>query len=251
MSKKWQAELALAVQAVRAAAKLLQGSFVRDAGIRQRAGRDIKTRADLAAEECILARLAPSGLAVLAEETAPAGPSADDAPRWLVDPLDGTMNFSRGFPVCAVSVALWQGTTPLLGVVYDLGQASLYTGVCGVGAWRNGRPIAVSRTANRSQAILATGFPTGRDYRAAALARFVRQVQSFKKIRMIGSAALSLAYVAVGVFDAYYEEDIMLWDVAAGLALVVGAGGRMRIRPGRLSQSVVALATNGRVSLPS
>src|SRR5688572_29011305 len=103
---KWQRELDLAIEAARAAAALLLTSFDADADIRSHHGKDIKTRADLEAEACILRHLEPSGLPVIAEET-PNQPTEYSEPTWLVDPLDGTMNFTRGFPMHAVSIALW------------------------------------------------------------------------------------------------------------------------------------------------
>ena len=245
---KWQHELDLAAGAARAAGELLLESFGPDAGVKSREGRDIKTRADSEAEDLILRHLEPSGIPVLGEEGARAGGEVTGL-RWLVDPLDGTMNFTRGFPMHAVSVALWDGTHPVLGVILDLPRRVLYTGCVGAGAWLNGAPIRVSTTAECGQAILATGFPIGRDYGAESLGRFVARIQVFKKIRMIGSAALSLALVAEGVFDAYFEEDIMLWDVAAGLALVEAAGGRVEVRPGRGPYAVVARGTNGLITV--
>jgi myo-inositol-1(or 4)-monophosphatase len=159
------------------------------------------------------------------------------------------MNFSRGFPVHAVSIGLWDGATPVLGVIADIARGSIYRGLVGLGAWRDDRPIRVSSITERAQAVLVTGFPTGRDYGDAALAAFIARVQAFKKIRMIGSAALSLAFVAEGVFEAYTEEGIMLWDIAAGLALVAAAGGRIDVRPGARHLSVVATATNGHITV--
>lgn len=244
----WQIELERATHAARQAAGLLTSTFATDAGIESRQGHDIKTHADVAAEACIKEHLASSCIPVLAEESA-GTELLDNGLRWLVDPLDGTMNFTRRFPVCAVSIGLWDGDKPVLGVVFDLGQQKLYTGIVGQGAWRDKASIHVSAVAETSQAILATGFPTGRNYGRAALDTFVKRVQSYKKIRMIGSAAMSLAMVATGTFDAYYEEDIMIWDVAAGLALVAAAGGQIQISPGSQPHSVMASATNGRRSI--
>jgi myo-inositol-1(or 4)-monophosphatase len=244
----WAREFDLAQGAARAAARLLADSFAADAGVRSREGKDIKTQADLVAEELILRALAPSGHPVIAEESA-TGAAVPAGPHWLVDPLDGTMNFSRGFPMHAVSIGLWEGNTPVLGVIADIARGSIYRGLVGHGAWRDDRPIRVSRVAERAQAVLATGFPTGRDYGDAALASFIPRVQSFKKIRMIGSAALSLAFVAEGVFEAYLEEGIMLWDVAAGLALVQAAGGAVVVQPGTRPHAVVASASNGRIAI--
>jgi fructose-1,6-bisphosphatase/inositol monophosphatase family enzyme len=241
-------ELQRAVDAVDRAAELL-GAYFADAGVQSQTGRDIKTQADVAAEACLVEHLSPSDIPILAEESAGNAGSATDGLRWLVDPLDGTMNFTRGFPICAVSVGLWDGPNPLLGVVYDLGQRTLYTGIVGEGAWRDGQSIHVSAIAETSQAILTTGFPVGQDFATASLDEFIGRVQAFKKIRMIGSAALSLARVAEGVFDAYYEDNIMIWDVAAGLALVTAAGGQIQSRPGTKPHALVATATNGHLTL--
>lgn len=244
----WQAELELAKGAASAAADLLVGSFSANADIRSQAGKDIKTRADVEAEACILRHLAVSGVRVLAEESAgEASPS--EGLCWMVDPLDGTMNFSRGFPMHAVSIGLWDGMMPILGVIYDLSRGHIYAGRVGGGAWRNNVPMHVSATAECGQGILATGFPTGRDYGGEALGAFVGRIQSFKKIRMIGSAAMSLAMVAGGIFDAYIEEDIMIWDVAAGMALVAAAGGRIEVLPSGKRHAVRATATNGLISV--
>jgi myo-inositol-1(or 4)-monophosphatase len=245
---KWEAELKLAAEAARAGAALLLNSFASNAQVQSQTGKDIKTRADVESEACIAKKLSASGISVLGEEMAKA-PVEETGLRWLIDPLDGTMNFSRGFPMNAVSVGLWDGNTPILGAVYDLPRRILYTGCAGAGAWRDGKSMRVSTTVEREQAILATGFPVARDYAKDALARFVQRVQTYKKIRMIGSAVMSLAYVAEGAFDAYYEEDIMIWDVAAGLALVAAAGGRIEVKSGSKPYAVLANATNGHFDL--
>ncbi|MDA1043602.1 MAG: hypothetical protein O3C57_00100 [Verrucomicrobia bacterium] len=168
---KWDAELRLAKDAVLAAGELLNSTYAVDAGVQHAEGRDIKTKADREAEACILEHLQISNLPILAEESA--GSESVTGLRWLVDPLDGTLNFSRGFPVSAVSIGLWENESPVLGVVYDLGQGVLYNGVVGEGAWRDDMPIRVSLTDHRTRAVLATGFPTGMDFSADVLGRFV------------------------------------------------------------------------------
>ena len=245
---KWQRELDLAVSAVQSAAACLGSRFVSGTGVRSLEGKDIKTQADVEAEVEILRHLAVTAFPIVAEESSAARVGGSGL-HWLMDPLDGTMNFARGFPMHAVSVALWDGMTPLLGAIFDLPRRTLYSGLIGSGAWRDGRPIVVSDTPDKSQAILATGFPTGRDYGSGALGDFIARVQAFKKIRMIGSATLSLAMVSGGTFDAYFEEDIMLWDVAAGIALVAAAGGTFEVWLGNRPNAVVAFASNGRITL--
>jgi len=235
----------LAEIAATAAAELLDREFRSDAGIRSAVGKDIKTTADLAAEEIISKELNPSGLPLIGEESV-ATEEIPSGPYWLVDPLDGTMNFTRGFPSYCVSIALWIDRNPLFGVVFDCGSNSAYKGGPDWGAWCGQVPIRVSTTAEVGQAILGTGFPSHRDYGSESLKVFLKRIQRFKKIRMIGSAALSLAWVARGVFDAYAEEGIMAWDVAAGLALVLGAGGSASFVPGKKPWSFDVVATNDR-----
>lgn len=150
-------------------------------------------------------------------------------PYWVVDPLDGTHNYLRGVPNCCVSIGLMRGETPILGVIYDFNRDECFSGIVAEGIWLNGKPIQPQWAANREQASLQTGFPAGMDKNAETLENFIRQVQCYKKVRMIGSAALALAYVACGRFDVYFEASIKLWDVAAGLALIQAAGGVVRM----------------------
>lgn len=186
--------------------------------------KDIKIDADKSAHIIVLEGLRKSGIPVLSEEDDIHDFNTDL--KWIVDPLDGSMNFLRGIPSCAVSIALSRGGEPILGVVYDFNREEMFSGIVGEGAWLNGESIFVSNILKKEEAILMTGFPSHTDYSTEALKKYVSSVQSFKKIRLLGSAALSLAYVASGRADAYYEKDIKIWDVSAGLALVKAAGGR-------------------------
>ena len=147
--------------------------------------------------------------------------------------------------MCCVSIALWQGLNPVLGVIYDFVSGKIYSGVVDKGAGCNDKAIEVSRVASYDQAVLATGFPSSRDYSDVALEASIRSIQSFKKIRMIGSAALSLAHVSSGNVDAYTEDDIWLWDVAAGLALVKSAGGTYTISEIKDRFQLDVFAANG------
>jgi myo-inositol-1(or 4)-monophosphatase len=244
--QKYSREYDLAVAAAQKAADLLLRDFSDNARIERVEGKDIKTQADREAEEVIIEVLSASGIPVLAEESS-AGKSWDEGLCWLVDPLDGTMNFTRGFHIYGVSIALWNGREPIMGVVWDGMTKRLFSGMVGAGAWLDRDAIGVSTTSDTAQSILATGFPVGRSYSEASLAAFMSRVQRYKKIRMLGSAALSLAWVAAGRFDAYFEEDIMIWDVAAGLALVTAAGGHFDMQPGRHPHSVHVFAHNGRL----
>ena len=250
MSIQEQADLAR--QAAAAAANLLRRDYLRDARVTDDRDKDIKTQADVAAQALILSHLAPMGIPILAEEGDAKSFVLEqdlnlDRPLWLVDPLDGTLNFTRGFEMAAVSIAFWDKGEPVLGVVHHIHHDRPYSGVVGEGAWCDEQPISVSDTADIARAILATGFPSGRSYDTDSLLGFVHSVQSYKKVRMLGSAALMLAQVAAGHFDAYEEEDIYLWDVAAGLALVCAAGGQFSMTPGSGPFKYHVRATNGRL----
>ena len=251
--------LQLAEIAARKAGALLRDAYSADAGVVSAVGKDIKTEADLAAETVILEALRPTGLTILSEESglseraeeveSPISILNSSSPIWVIDPLDGTFNFTRGFPACCVAVGLWAENQPVLGVIYDFVSDKMYSGIVGQGATCNGEAMRVSETISFASASLATGFPSARDYSDASLADSIRKVQQFKKIRMIGSAALSIAHVANGSLDAYLEEDIWLWDVAAGLALVKAAGGEFTISAIKDTWQLDVFASNGRLPL--
>ncbi len=241
--------LDIAVTAAMQAGIILRKHFTLNAGIASVRGRDIKTEADKAADVAILKVLSPTGYSILSEESGSKSLSELDASCWIIDPLDGTFNFVRGFPACCVSVSLWEKMNPLLGVIYDFANDQLYSGMVGSWAFCNGLPLQVSSVNSLTQAVLATGFPTSRDFSDIALLNTIRRIQMFKKIRMIGSAALSLAYVSAGIVDAYHEEDIWLWDVAAGLALVRAAGGDFTISQIKPSFQLDVYAYNGIISI--
>jgi len=225
--------LALAETAARAGADVLRRASTRQGGTRSEAGKDLKLQADVDAEAAILSVLRDgSAHPVLSEECGADAGLDPEAAWWVVDPLDGTVNYSRGLPLTCVSVGLWRAGEPVLGVVHDFERDEVFAGEVGRGATCNGASIRPSGVSEPSKAVLATGFPSARDYGDASLLAFCRRVQRFKKVRLLGSAALSLAWVAAGRLDAYFEEDIWLWDVAAGLALVTAAGGRIRVTAG-------------------
>ena len=248
LHKPREAELAIAVDAARAAAKVLSTTFFVDREVVSSAGRDVKSRADIAAESEILKVLGQTHIPILSEEDNSSKLLTADQRKWIVDPLDGTFNFTRGFPIFCVSVSLWNGMSPEVGVIYDFAKDQLYAGTVGGGATCNGQSIVVSQCSTRSEAVLSTGFPTDRDYSSGALATFVEHIQQYKKIRMIGSAAMSLACVASGAFDAYIEEDIWLWDVAAGLALVQAAGGTYALTRPSKTWKLNVFAHNGNLA---
>jgi len=194
--------------------------------------RDVKLAADQEAEKIILDILSVMApYPVLAEEGGEYGDLSNETPMWIVDPLDGTVNYSRGIPICCVSVALYRGWDPLLGVIFDFNRNELFTGISGEGGQCNGVSIRPSQIHDPAKAVMATGFPVNRDFGSDSLDAFVDNVRRFKKLRLLGSAALSLAYVACGRVDAYMEEDIMFYDIAAGVAIARAAGAWCEIVP--------------------
>lgn len=173
---------------------------------------------------------------------------------WIVDPLDGSLNCNRSIPLYCISISLWMTNEPLHGIIYDIEHGEFYQTIPNSDLKKsaitlNGKPIGVSKTSGKQDGILCIGFPSWRSYGSQELLDFVRKVQEWKKVRLIGSAALSLAWVACGRVDAYIEEDIRIWDVAAGLALVKAAGGQIYCKPGSRKNFVTAAATNGKIPI--
>ena len=171
----------------------------------------------------VLAREAP-GVAVLAEE----GGGTRAGTMWAVDPLDGTTNFTRGFPVVAVSVGLVHNGVPIAGVVMAPFLGLEFAASQGKGATLNGDRLPALRALDPSKAVVATGFPFRNKarmplYRPVAEGALAR----FEDLRRAGAAALDLAWTAAGTFDGYFELNLNTWDLAAGAALVLEVGGRV------------------------
>jgi len=211
--------------------------------------REMKAEADLKLEEIILDFLKLTEIPILSEEASSYGKFQNKGLYWLVDPLDGTVNFVRGVAPCAVSIALWLDNKPVFGVISEYPSLRLAWGGSLFGAFIDDIPIHVSTTEDKSQAVLCTGFPSRFEFSKIAVDSFLNMVSSFGKVRMLGAASLSLLQVAKGSTDAYLEEDIMIWDVAAGLAIVEGAGGNIKILPGRFQLSQKIIASNGLIQL--
>jgi myo-inositol-1(or 4)-monophosphatase len=148
------------------------------------------------------------------------------ARRWLVDPLDGTVNFVHGIPHIAVSVALYEGNEPLVGVIADPLRDELYTAAKGDGAQCNGQAISAAGAAELASSVIATGFAYDHDAHAAEYTRPLTAVLArVNGVRRFGSAALDLAWTASGRFDGYWELGVAPWDIAAGMLLVREASG--------------------------
>lgn len=212
-------------------------------------GHDVKIKADKEAESLIIEQLRKkTDYQILSEETGIIE-GKEGYLSWIVDPLDGSLNYHKRIPFCCISIALYKGEDPLLGVVYDFNRGELFSGIVGEGAWLNGKQIKPSTTEDLSKAVLGTGFPVNLDHSDESLLSFVKRVQQFRKVRLFGSAALSLCYVACGRTDAYYEKNIMLWDVAAGCALVSSAGGEVYMNIRGVANPLMITASNGKLEM--
>jgi myo-inositol-1(or 4)-monophosphatase len=210
---------------------------------------DLVTEYDRRAEKLIvdaIRELHPDDL-ILAEEGGEVG-SSTSGRRWLIDPLDGTTNFTHGLPFFCVSVGLWEDGQPLVGVVQAPALQWSFWAARGQGTWWNGRQIRVSKTPTLPQALLVTGFPYDRRTSPENnFDQFVALKQQAQGVRRIGAAALDLAMVAAGWLDGYWEMKLKPWDLGAGALLVTEAGGRISSWSGGPFDvdSGEAVATNG------
>jgi len=191
--------------------------------------RDIKLEADVVAEALIKEIIQDeSDIAILAEESGKSSENLGDI-FWVIDPLDGTANYSRNIPLCCVSIALIKNLIPVIGVIYDFNNDDMYIGSSEQEAMLNDKKISVSQTYKKNDGILITGLPNATDYSDQAMIGMVKDFQGWRKVRMIGSAAMASAYVASGKADVYKELGTYMWDVAAGAAIVNASGGRAEI----------------------
>ena len=222
----WEGDLWVALRAARAGAEEVQAG-AGSAFLTQMKGIvDPVTEIDERAEAAIRATVAshfPDD-SILGEEGGGAGWKQGRV--WIIDPLDGTINFVHSLPHFSVSVALWDDGAPLIGVVIDVIRQEEFVAVRSEGARLNDVPIVVSETQSMNESVIATGFPYDRRQHAREYLGVVADVlETAQGIRRLGSAALDLAWVACGRFDAYWEYGIKPWDAAAGTLLVTEAGG--------------------------
>jgi len=228
-NKSTKNELAIAKKsAIEAGSLLLRNKKTMNQEILS-TNKDIKLKADVLAEKEIKTIIEnESDYPILAEESGFSS-NIDSSTFWVVDPLDGTANYARNIPICCVSIALISDLKPILGVIYDFINNDLYEGSIHTKALLNNKEISVSKVKNSTEGILITGLPNNTDYSDSALLKMVKDFQNWRKVRMIGSAAMASMYVASGKADLYTEKKTYLWDIAAGAAIVNAAGGETSI----------------------
>lgn len=250
----------IAVAAARAAGGLMRQNLRVPKKINLATQHDIKLELDVRCQKRItrILQAAFPDIPVLGEE----GESgdADASCRWVVDPIDGTVNFSYGLPHACVSIALQvhrfrvRGSKAaraayqtVVGVVYDPFCDEMWTAIRGHPARLNGRAIRVSKRRKLDEAIVALGFAKYEETLARMLPLLNRLVHRVRKIRILGAAALSMTYVATGRMDAYQEYGVRLWDIAAGGLIVECAGGEFWHRPVEGEHTYEILVNNGRL----
>src|SRR5882724_9055879 len=224
--------LAAAVKAARAAGKVMHVNWYQPKRVNSAEAHDIKLELDVRCQaliEKILAAAFPQ-IPVLGEEGSTGDTTAEY--RWVIDPIDGTVNYFFGMPHAAVSIALQHRGKSIVGVIYDPFTDELWTTTKGQPTRLNGKVVRVSNRSRLNDCIIAMGFSKSKDNLKKSLPHLIRISKQAKKIRIMGSAALELAYVASGRLDAYVERTINLWDVAAGQLLVDNAGGEFYTLPG-------------------
>ncbi len=259
--------LACAVKAARDAGSLMRKNLHAAKKINSAYQHDIKLELDVRCQKLIgrILHAGFPGVALLGEEGITGNPNA--AERWVVDPIDGTVNFAYGIPHACVSIAL-QVKSPgskthgaksvrakadeaehdsVVGVVYDPFNEELWTAIRGQPARLNGRIINVSQRRKLNEAIVSIGFAKSRINLERTLPYFNKLVWRIRKVRLMGSAALALTYVATGRFDAYIERGIHLWDIAAGGLIVECAGGEFWRKPIAGQYAFRFIASNGQL----
>lgn len=211
---------------------------------------DVKIQLDVDTQEQIEKQLLShfSDHHILGEEGG--GGNGGKGIEWIIDPIDGTVNLVYGIPHFCVSIGCRVEGEYVLGVVYDPNRDECFTAVRGHGAFCNGRPIRVSSRTNLDKAILSLGFSKSSEAVEHCLELVRFYAVRVRKLRAMGSAALDMAYVAAGRFDAYIEQGISAWDIAAGKVLIEEAGGQVDLVPREEREKFRIKAWNGKMELP-
>ncbi len=237
------------IKATEAGARVMQEFFQKTFKISNKEGvNNLVTEADHASEKVIFETIKKEfpGHYILSEE---AGEIVTDSNyKWIIDPIDGTINFAHGIPICCVSIGLEQDGELIMGAVYNPFINEFYFAQKGFGATLNDQIIRVSKESTVDKACLVTGFPyTYLDQPYGPLEVFSKLVRKGIAVRRLGSAAMDLCWVAAGRFDGFYEHKLQAWDSAAGFLIVEEAGGRVTDYKGERYSPYQPhiLATNG------
>jgi len=240
-----------AEEAARAAGELLRAEFNRPRQVKASEAHDIKLQIDIDAQDLITNLLLKKfrDHALYGEEGVVGDQSSPH--QWVVDPLDGTVNYFYRIPHFCVSIALRFKGEIIVGVIYDPIRNEMWSAQKGEKPCLNGQPFRVSDRADLAEAVISVGLAKTSKSIDTNLPLLQEMVHRVRKCRVLGSAALDMAYVACGRFDAYIEQGISLWDIAAGWILVETAGGKVDLRPRQdMKDKYAVVATNGVIDLP-
>jgi len=221
--------LNFAIEAARDAGQILLEKFGREISVSKKGDIDLVTEADLASEALIVERIKSyyPKHSILAEESGEAIADSSSKWKWIIDPLDGTTNYTHGYPCFCVTIALEHEGEIKIAVTFDPTRNELFAAERGRGATLNNRPIRVSTTEKLSESLVVTGFPYNFKDRPDFARNLTRFLVEARGVRRDGSAALDMAYVACGRFDGFWEEGLNPWDMAAGILLIKEAGGQV------------------------
>lgn len=231
MNSPYTAYLAAAEQAARLAGAFLREHFYSIKQVDEALAHDIKLRLDKESQQLIAGHLLAAfpESSILGEEGNAGAATAEY--QWVVDPIDGTVNYFYGIPIFCVSIALQHRGELVLGCVYDPMQQECFTSIAGGQPLLNGCPISVSAREQMRDAVVFIGHGTHDGSGESGIRRFAHISKQVRKIRILGSAALTLCYIAAGRFDAYVEARICLWDFAAARVILEAAGGCLEFEP--------------------
>lgn len=241
-----------AMRAARAAGESLRQNFEQPLLVSVHAAHDIKLEIDVETQKLITKALLTEfpQHALYGEEGLAGDQSAEY--QWVVDPLDGTVNYYYGIPHFCVSIALRHCDDVIVGVIYDPMRNEMWAVRKGEAPELNGKEFRVSDRKMLADAVVSIGLSKTSATIDAALPLLQDMVRRVRKCRLMGSAALDMAYVACGRFDAYVERSISLWDVAAGCLLVESAGGKVNLQPHpQTNDKYSIVASNGVIDLGS
>ena len=242
--------LETAVTAAQASAELLMRHFGKELEVDEAKAHDIKLALDRESQDLITGILLEQfpDHAIYGEEGMAGNQDSDY--QWIVDPIDGTVNFFYGIPHFCISIALRHKEELIVGVILDPAMNELWTVEKGGSALLNGKEISASPRTKLEESILFIGCGKTEETLDTGLARFKRASLRARKMRMMGSAALGMAYIATGRLDAYVESRISLWDIAAGQLLLDAAGGKTELTPVEGEPDVWSIvATNGKIPI--
>jgi myo-inositol-1(or 4)-monophosphatase len=239
-----------AIESARAAGELIRHHLGTSLTVNVEEAHDLKLALDVSAQDLITKMLLKQfpDHAVIGEEGSIG--SAQAKHHWIVDPIDGTVNFFYGIPHFCISIALRETDKLVIGVIFDPIKDELWSVSRGEPAFLNDRPISVSSRKSLSESVVSVGLSKSARGIEAGLKTFNALIRRARKCRMMGSAALDLAYIATGRFDAYIESSVNLWDIAAGWLLVEAAGGKMLVGPSPIEENKLSvIASNGHLDL--